>query len=60
MVSLLRDLSPEHREALVLIYIYGRTANEVSHILNIPPGTVKSRHHYALLGLRKRHPGYWS
>ncbi|MFJ9251054.1 sigma-70 family RNA polymerase sigma factor [Streptomyces sp. NPDC101776] len=59
-VSLLRDLSPEHQEALVLIYIYGRTANEASHILGIPPGTVKSRQHYALHGLRKRHSGYWS
>ncbi|MEU6355681.1 sigma-70 family RNA polymerase sigma factor [Streptomyces sp. NPDC047072] len=60
VVSLLRDLSPEHQEALVLIYVYGRTVNEVSHILGIPPGTVKSRQHYALRGLRKTHAGhYW-
>ncbi|MEV6483608.1 sigma-70 family RNA polymerase sigma factor [Streptomyces sp. NPDC051576] len=60
VASLLRDLSPEHQEALVLIYIYGRTADEVSHLLGIPAGTVKSRHHYALRGLRKMHAGYRS
>ncbi|GGN45468.1 sigma-70 family RNA polymerase sigma factor [Streptomyces fuscichromogenes] len=55
VVSLLHGLSREHREALVLLYIYGRTVNEVSRILGVPSGTVKSRHHYALRGLRKLH-----
>ncbi|MGW3570974.1 sigma-70 family RNA polymerase sigma factor [Streptomyces sp. NPDC000941] len=55
LTSLLSGLSQEHQEALVLIHVYGRTVNEVSRILDIPPGTVKSRHHYAVHGLRKLH-----
>ncbi|TFE37095.1 sigma-70 family RNA polymerase sigma factor [Streptomyces sp. ICN441] len=54
-VSLMRGLSREHREVLVLIHMYGRSVNEAAHILGVPAGTVKSRQHYALRRLRARH-----
>jgi RNA polymerase sigma-70 factor, ECF subfamily len=48
----LRTLSPEHRAALVETYFQGRTMTEAARVLGIPPGTVKSRVHYALQQLR--------
>ena len=48
----LRTLSPEHRAALVETYFQGRTMTEAGRVLGIPPGTVKSRVHYALQQLR--------
>jgi RNA polymerase sigma-70 factor (ECF subfamily) len=48
----LRTLSPEHRAALVETYYQGRTMTEAAKVLGIPPGTVKSRVHYALAQLR--------
>lgn len=48
----LRTLSPEHREALIEVYYRGRTAAEAAQVLGVPPGTVKSRVHYALRTLR--------
>ena len=48
----LRTLSPEHRAALVETYYQGRTMTEAARVLGIPPGTVKSRVHYALQQLR--------
>ncbi|MYV51593.1 sigma-70 family RNA polymerase sigma factor [Streptomyces sp. SID3212] len=54
---LLRQLSVEHREVLVHTYLCGRTVQETAGILGIPPGTVKSRQHYALTNLRRRVQG---
>ena len=48
----LRTLSPEHRAALVETYFQGRTMTEAGRVLGIPPGTVKSRVHYAQQQLR--------
>jgi RNA polymerase sigma-70 factor (ECF subfamily) len=48
----LRKLSPEHRAALIETYYVGRTMTEAAQVLGIPPGTVKSRVHYALQQLR--------
>ena len=48
----LRSLSPEHRDVLVEVYFRGRTATEAGQALGVPPGTVKSRVHYALQALR--------
>ncbi|MEU0914854.1 sigma-70 family RNA polymerase sigma factor [Streptomyces althioticus] len=50
--TLLRRLSPEHREVLLHTYLYDRTVEQTARILGIPAGTVKSRRHYALAGLR--------
>jgi RNA polymerase sigma-70 factor (ECF subfamily) len=35
-------------------YLNDRTVQETARILGIPPGTVKSRQHYALRQLRNR------
>jgi len=48
----LRTLSPEHRAALIETYYQGRTMTEAARVLGVPPGTVKSRVHYALQQLR--------
>ena len=48
----LDSLSQEHRAVIVETYYRGRTVAEAAHVLGIPPGTVKSRCHYALHGLK--------
>ena len=48
----LARLSTEHRQVLVLCYFGSRSVAEAAQELGIPPGTVKSRTHYALRSLR--------
>jgi RNA polymerase sigma-70 factor (ECF subfamily) len=48
----LARLSPSHREVLVECFYQGRSVNEVAARLGVPPGTIKSRTHYALRSLR--------
>lgn len=48
----LRRLSTEHRQVLVECFYRGRSVAEAAATLGIPPGTVKSRTHYALRALR--------
>lgn len=48
----LARLSREHREVVVMHEIEGRGHGEISTILGVPPGTVKSRLHYAFRALR--------
>jgi RNA polymerase sigma-70 factor, ECF subfamily len=48
----LRALSPEHRTVLVRAHYLGQTAQEIAQHEQIPPGTVKSRLHYAVRALR--------
>lgn len=48
----LAELSPEHREVVILHEIEGRSHEEIALILGIPAGTVKSRLHYAFRQLR--------
>lgn len=48
----LRRLSIDHRMVLLECYFRGCTAGQAARILDIPIGTVKSRLHYALQGLR--------
>jgi RNA polymerase sigma-70 factor (ECF subfamily) len=43
----LKRLSPAHREVIDLVYYHGKSVSEVSEIVGIPPGTVKTRMHYA-------------
>lgn len=50
-------ISPLLREVVVLKYLEGRNVDEISEILSVPPGTVKSRLHNArkeLCGLLNR------
>lgn len=48
----LARLSTEHRAVLQECYYRGRSVAEAAVVLGIPPGTVKSRTHYALQALR--------
>jgi RNA polymerase sigma-70 factor (ECF subfamily) len=48
----LQRLSAQHREVLVECFYQGRSVAETAARLGVPPGTVKSRTHYALRSLR--------
>jgi RNA polymerase sigma-70 factor, ECF subfamily len=48
----LRRLSYAHREVLVQCFYQGCSVAEAAARLGVPPGTVKSRTHYALRSLR--------
>lgn len=52
VVAALRTLSPAHRDVVLECYFRGSTVAEAALALGIPPGTVKSRLHYALRALR--------
>ncbi|MER5768560.1 sigma-70 family RNA polymerase sigma factor [Streptomyces sp. NPDC001985] len=56
VMEALDRLSSDHREVLLEIYFQGRTVAEAAKTLGIPPGTVKSRSHYALKALRELYP----
>ena len=43
----LTRLSPEHREVIDLVYYHEKSVDEVAHILDVPPATVKTRMFYA-------------
>jgi RNA polymerase sigma-70 factor, ECF subfamily len=48
----LHKLSPAHRQVLVECFYRGHSVAEAADRLGVPPGTVKSRTHYALRALR--------
>jgi RNA polymerase sigma-70 factor (ECF subfamily) len=48
----LKELTPEHREVILLREMEGISYEEISEILNCPKGTVMSRLHYARTHLR--------
>ncbi len=43
----LMRLSTGHREVIDLVYYHEKSVDEVAHILDVPPGTVKTRMFYA-------------
>ena len=47
-----RHLSIDHRAVVVLHHYAGLPLPEVAAALGIPPGTAKSRYHYAMSALR--------
>lgn len=47
-------LSASHREVLLLRFVDGMRIGEIAEALDIPPGTVKSRLHFAVGALRDR------
>ena len=51
--DVLERLSPEHRAVLVLRDVEGLDEQQAAAVLNLPPGTVKSRLHRARLSFRK-------
>ncbi len=49
----LQTLSIEHRQTLFETYFRGASVAEAASTLGVPPGTVKSRTHYAIHALRR-------
>jgi RNA polymerase sigma-70 factor (ECF subfamily) len=49
----LERLSAEHREVLVLRFLEQMALEEIGDVLSCPPGTVKSRLHYAKQAMRR-------
>jgi RNA polymerase sigma-70 factor, ECF subfamily len=47
-----QKLEPKYKEVIDLVYIYGYTQDEVSQMLNVPLGTVKTRCRMAIQQLR--------
>jgi RNA polymerase sigma-70 factor (ECF subfamily) len=47
-----RRLSAEHRAVVVLHYYLDLSIDEIAETLELSPGTVKSRVHHAMRGLR--------
>jgi RNA polymerase sigma-70 factor (ECF subfamily) len=54
MVEALSEISPSHREVLVLAYFEGLSQREISRRTGVPLGTIKSRTTAALRALRER------
>ncbi len=54
MAEALQQLSPAHRMVLVETFYRGGTTAMVARQLGIPPGTARSRLHYALNALREQ------
>ncbi|MEU0882384.1 sigma-70 family RNA polymerase sigma factor [Lentzea sp. NPDC005914] len=52
LADAMAKLTPNRREVVVHMYLHGRSPDEVSAVLGIPVGTVKSRVHSALRSLR--------
>ncbi|GGP63491.1 sigma-70 family RNA polymerase sigma factor [Saccharothrix coeruleofusca] len=57
VLEALDRLSSDHRDVLMEIYFRGRSVTEAAEALGVPPGTVKSRSHYALRALRETFGG---
>jgi RNA polymerase sigma-70 factor, ECF subfamily len=53
VMDALSRLSRPHREVLVYVYLLGCTGSDTANELGIPPGTVRSRVHYAMRELRR-------
>jgi RNA polymerase sigma-70 factor (ECF subfamily) len=51
--ELMDKLTPEQRESLLLVYLYGMTQEEVSIALDVPLGTIKSRVRRGLIALKE-------
>jgi RNA polymerase sigma-70 factor, ECF subfamily len=51
--ALLARLTPAHRAVLTCTYLVGLDVRQTAAALGVPPGTVKSRRHYALSELRR-------
>jgi len=60
LTAMLEELSPEHREILVLRELHRMSYDELAETLKIPRGTVESRLFRARNELRRRFDGYFS
>ncbi len=52
LADALKSLSADHRTAIVRSYYLGQTVADIARLEDVPPGTIKSRLHYALRALR--------
>ncbi|MEU4245469.1 sigma-70 family RNA polymerase sigma factor [Actinoplanes sp. NPDC026619] len=52
LIPAMRRLTTEHRDVLFELYYRCSTVNEAAKSIGVPPGTVKSRAHYAVRALR--------
>ena len=59
IARILAALPAKHREILLLRFGEEMKLGEIAELLEIAPGTVKSRLHQALKGVRKRMPVDW-
>lgn len=50
----MQGLSARHREVVLLRFVDGMRLNEIAEALDVPPGTVKSRLHFAVRALRRK------
>ncbi len=48
------ELSPEHRQVVIMNRVMGLKYREIAEVLGIPSGTVRSRIHYAIEYLKKK------
>ena len=53
LAKAMQGLSARHREVLLLRFVDGMRLNEMAEALDVPPGTVKSRLHFAVSALRR-------
>jgi RNA polymerase sigma-70 factor (ECF subfamily) len=53
VLAALRMLSIEHQQVLLECYFRGASVAQAAETLAVPPGTIKSRTHYALQALRQ-------
>ena len=53
LLDALSEVSPEHRGVVLLAVVRDRRYADVAAALDIPVGTVKSRVHHALRGMRR-------
>jgi RNA polymerase sigma-70 factor (ECF subfamily) len=53
LIDALSQVSPEHRGVVLLAVVRDRPYADVAVALDIPVGTVKSRVHHALRGMRR-------
>jgi RNA polymerase sigma-70 factor (ECF subfamily) len=60
LTAMLAQLSPEHRQVIILRELEGMTYEQMAETLHVPRGTVESRLHRAREELRKRFKGYGS
>jgi len=57
--GMLRELSAEHREVIVLRELQQLSYDEIAQVLRIPRGTVESRLHRARQEMKRRFAGYF-
>lgn len=54
LAGAMAGLSARHREVLLLRFVDGMRLNEIASTLDVPPGTVKSRLHFAVREIQKK------